>query len=80
MHLIPFIIQHDSATNGHASLVLHEIKVGLFVVVTPSSQERTRVEEHFREFFKRERRKFGVLFSNEVLVVPVPVTGSHSTQ
>jgi hypothetical protein len=52
LDLIPGIIEHDCATNGHSGLVSHEMVECAIMITSPSFEERTCLEKHLGELFE----------------------------
>lgn len=50
--LIPSVVEHDCATDGHSGLVLHEMVECTIVITPPSFKERTCLEKHLGELFE----------------------------
>lgn len=71
-HLVPLLVEHDSATYRYPGLVRQETLEGLFVVVSPVAEKRADVEQAVGEPLEGHCWKTGVLFSNKVFIVPVP--------
>ena len=50
--LIPSVIEHDCAADGHSGLVLHEVVKCAFMIAPPSFEEGTCLEKHLGELFE----------------------------
>jgi hypothetical protein len=71
-NLLPCVIEHDGTAYWDSGLILHESVKCLFVVMTPLVEKWTCMEQHCREPLQGQWRKFGILFTDEIFVEPVP--------
>ena len=44
--LIPTVVEHDCAADGHSGLVSHEMVECAVMIASPSFKERTCLEKH----------------------------------
>lgn len=70
-HLIECLVQHDGPAYGYSDLVLHKVRKGAFMLISPLVQKWAMLEEFCGKVLEGEAGQVAAVFAHKVLVEPV---------